>query len=177
MITRLFSTVVAGLAAQEALGSVVSGVMILLFKPFKMGDVVRYVDSDITGTVEEITLHHTAVRLLRRKTGYHSDNTAGRQQGMYRARKQRYRSDNDHAAGKIHRRDRDIAHKAGYCRERTARLSLSVDELAHQSIYRLRRDIGQHCGQDRQSGHAQKATGGRGEEFFYLCKQAQHSFP
>ena len=43
--------VVAGLAAQEALGSVVSGVMILLFKPFKMGDVVRYVDSDITGTV------------------------------------------------------------------------------------------------------------------------------
>ena len=41
--------VVAGLAAQEALGSVVSGVMILLFKPFKMGDVVRYVDSDITG--------------------------------------------------------------------------------------------------------------------------------
>ena len=40
--------VVAGLAAQEALGSVVSGVMILLFKPFKMGDVVRYVDSDIT---------------------------------------------------------------------------------------------------------------------------------
>ena len=44
--------VVAGLAAQEALGSVVSGMMILLFKPFKMGDVVRYVDSDITGTVE-----------------------------------------------------------------------------------------------------------------------------
>lgn len=54
--------VVAGLAAQEALGSVVSGVMILFFKPFKMGDFVRYVDSDITGTVEEITLHHTAIR-------------------------------------------------------------------------------------------------------------------
>ena len=59
--------VVAGLAAQEALGSVVSGVMILLFKPFKMGDVVRYVDSDITGTVEEITLHHTAVRTVENK--------------------------------------------------------------------------------------------------------------
>ena len=121
--------------------------------------------------------HDAAERLLRRETGYHSDNTAGRQQSMYRARKQRYRSDNDHAAGKIHRSDRDIAHKAGYCRERTARLFLSVDELAHQSIYRLRCDIGQHCGQDRQSGHAQKATGGRGQEFFYLCKQAQHSFP
>ena len=58
---------VAGLAAQEALGSVVSGVMILLFKPFKMGAVVRYVDSDITGTVEEITLHHTAVRTVENK--------------------------------------------------------------------------------------------------------------
>ena len=46
---------------------VVSGVMILLFKPFKMGDVVRYVDSDITGTVEEITLHHTAVRTVENK--------------------------------------------------------------------------------------------------------------
>ena len=41
--------------------------MILLFKPFKMGDVVRYVDSDITGTVEEITLHHTAVRTVENK--------------------------------------------------------------------------------------------------------------
>ena len=59
--------VVAGLAAQEALGSVVSGVMILMFKPFKMGDVVRYVDSDITGTVEEITLHHTAIRTTENK--------------------------------------------------------------------------------------------------------------
>ena len=59
--------VVAGLAAQEALGSVVSGMMILAFKPFKMGDVVRYVDNDITGTVEEITLHHTAVRTFENK--------------------------------------------------------------------------------------------------------------
>lgn len=59
--------VVAGLAAQEALGSVVSGMMILAFKPFKMGDVVRYVDNDITGTVEEITLHHTAIRTFENK--------------------------------------------------------------------------------------------------------------
>lgn len=54
--------VVAGLAAQEALGSVVSGMMILAFKPFRMGDVVRYVDNDISGVVEEITLHHTIIR-------------------------------------------------------------------------------------------------------------------
>lgn len=59
--------VVAGLAAQEALGSVVSGLMILLFKPFKMGDVVRYIDSDISGVIEEITLHHTAIRTWENK--------------------------------------------------------------------------------------------------------------
>ena len=65
--------VVAGLAAQEALGSVVSGVMILAFKPFKMGDVVRYVDNDITGCVEEITLHHTAVRTFENKRADYAD--------------------------------------------------------------------------------------------------------
>lgn len=59
--------VVAGLAAQEALGSVVSGMMILAFKPFRMGDVVRYIDNDISGVVEEITLHHTAIRTWENK--------------------------------------------------------------------------------------------------------------
>lgn len=59
--------VVAGLAAQEALGSVVSGMMILAFKPFRMGDVVRYVDNDISGIVEEITLHHTTIRTWENK--------------------------------------------------------------------------------------------------------------
>lgn len=59
--------VVAGLAAQEALGSVVSGMMILAFKPFRMGDVVRYLDNDISGVVEEITLHHTAIRTWENK--------------------------------------------------------------------------------------------------------------
>ncbi len=59
--------VVGGLAAQEALGSVVSGIMILAFKPFKMGDVVRYVESDVLGVVEEITLHHTTIRTWENK--------------------------------------------------------------------------------------------------------------
>lgn len=59
--------VVGGLAAQEALGSVVSGVMILAFKPFKMGDVVRYVDNNISGVIEEITLHHTTIRTMESK--------------------------------------------------------------------------------------------------------------
>lgn len=59
--------VVAGLAAQEALGSVVSGLMILAFKPFVIGDVVRYLDLDISGVVDEITLHHTTIRTWENK--------------------------------------------------------------------------------------------------------------
>lgn len=59
--------VVAGLAAQEALGSVVSGMMILAFKPFQLGDVVRYLDGDVSGVIEEITLHHTVIRTWENK--------------------------------------------------------------------------------------------------------------
>ena len=59
--------VVGGLASQEALGSMVSGLMILAFKPFVIGDVVRCVDNDISGVVEEITLRHTAIRTYENK--------------------------------------------------------------------------------------------------------------
>ena len=41
--------------------------MILAFKPFRMGDVVRYIDNDISGVIEEITLHHTAIRTWENK--------------------------------------------------------------------------------------------------------------
>lgn len=53
---------VISFASQEAVGNLAAGVMILLFKPFVLGDVIRYVDSNITGTVEEITLRHTTIR-------------------------------------------------------------------------------------------------------------------
>ncbi len=59
--------VVGGLAAQEALGSMVSGLMILAFKPFVIGDVVRCVENNISGVVEEITLRHTAIRTYENK--------------------------------------------------------------------------------------------------------------
>ena len=59
--------VVGGIASQEALGSMVSGMMILVFKPFVIGDVVRYIDGDISGVVEEITLHHTTIRTWENK--------------------------------------------------------------------------------------------------------------
>ena len=45
----------------------VSGLMILAFKPFVIGDVVRCVDNNITGVVEEITLRHTAIRTYENK--------------------------------------------------------------------------------------------------------------
>lgn len=59
--------VVAGFASQEALSSMVSGIMILAFKPFMLGDVVRYIDNDISGVVEEITIHHTTIRTWENK--------------------------------------------------------------------------------------------------------------
>ena len=42
--------VIVGFAAQETLGNVAGGVMILFFKPFVIGDFVRY--NDVSGTIE-----------------------------------------------------------------------------------------------------------------------------
>lgn len=54
--------VVAGFAAQEALGNIIGGILILVYKPFVIGDVVKHLDSGIFGKVEEINLHHTSIR-------------------------------------------------------------------------------------------------------------------
>lgn len=59
--------VVIGIASQEALGSMVSGIMILLFRPFVLGDAVRYVDNGIAGVIEEISVHHTTIRTYENK--------------------------------------------------------------------------------------------------------------
>ena len=59
--------VVFGLAGQEALGSIASGMMILAFRPFVIGDVVNVVSEGVTGTVEEITLRHTVLRTVENK--------------------------------------------------------------------------------------------------------------
>lgn len=59
---RQHCRVVVGFAAQDTLGNVAGGVMILFFKPFIIGDFVRYVDSNVSGVIEEITLRHTAIR-------------------------------------------------------------------------------------------------------------------
>ena len=54
--------VVVGLASQQALGNIVSGMVILLFRPFQVGDRIRYHGLDLSGVIEEIGLRHTGIR-------------------------------------------------------------------------------------------------------------------
>lgn len=72
LVKSLFagSSVVAlviGLASQEAVGNIVSGFLILTFKPFIIGDFINYVDKNISGIVEDITLRHTTIKTLENK--------------------------------------------------------------------------------------------------------------
>jgi len=50
-----------GLASQEALSNFVSGIFIILAKPFRIGDFVS-LDSGQTGIVSEIAIRHTTIR-------------------------------------------------------------------------------------------------------------------
>lgn len=52
--------VAVGFASQHALSNVISGVFIVLFKPFKVND--RLTVRTLSGIVEDITLRHTVIR-------------------------------------------------------------------------------------------------------------------
>ena len=52
--------VAVGFAAQHALGNVVSGIFIVIFKPFRIND--RLAIQSHQGIVEDITLRHTVIR-------------------------------------------------------------------------------------------------------------------
>ena len=52
-----------GLASQEALSNFVSGIFIILAKPFRIGDMVS-LDSGQTGKVTEIAIRHTIIRFV-----------------------------------------------------------------------------------------------------------------
>ncbi|MDR1299010.1 MAG: mechanosensitive ion channel family protein [Oscillospiraceae bacterium] len=54
--------VVLGIACQETIGNILGGIIIIFSRPFQIGDVIRYIDRDISGTVEEVTLRHTVIR-------------------------------------------------------------------------------------------------------------------
>lgn len=51
---------ILGFAAQKAFSNIVSGIFILIFKPFRVGDTIEF--SSRKGVVEEITLRHTAIK-------------------------------------------------------------------------------------------------------------------
>lgn len=55
-------TLAISLAAQDAVSNFVNGLMIIFFKPFKIGDLVRIDSQNISGTVEDIALRHTIVK-------------------------------------------------------------------------------------------------------------------
>ncbi|MBT8231566.1 MAG: mechanosensitive ion channel family protein [Saprospiraceae bacterium] len=52
---------VIGFASQKAFANIVGGIFILIFKPFKIGDVIE-LSNQRRGVVEEITLRHTVIR-------------------------------------------------------------------------------------------------------------------
>jgi small-conductance mechanosensitive channel len=52
--------VAVGFASQQALSNIISGVFIVIFKPFRIGDRVKI--SDRSGIVEDISLRHTVIR-------------------------------------------------------------------------------------------------------------------
>ena len=58
--------VVAGVASQHALSNIMSGVFIIIFKPFRVNDRLSIKDT-INGVVEDITLRHTVIRNFENK--------------------------------------------------------------------------------------------------------------
>jgi small-conductance mechanosensitive channel len=53
--------VIVGFASQKAFSNIISGVFILVFKPFKISDIIEFKDGQ-KGVVEEITLRHTMIK-------------------------------------------------------------------------------------------------------------------
>jgi len=56
--------IIIGFASQQAFANIVGGIFIAVFKPFRLGDRVKFVDKDVLGIVEDITLRHTVIRTL-----------------------------------------------------------------------------------------------------------------
>ncbi|OJJ15198.1 mechanosensitive ion channel protein MscS [marine bacterium AO1-C] len=54
---------IVGFASQQAFANIVGGVFIVIFKPFRVGDVIK-VGAENPGTVEDITLRHTIINSL-----------------------------------------------------------------------------------------------------------------
>jgi len=57
--------IIIGFGAQKAVSNVISGLFIAIFKPFRVGDLIKW--SDKLGKVEDITLNHTVIRNFENK--------------------------------------------------------------------------------------------------------------
>jgi len=51
-----------GFASQKAFANILSGIFILIFKPFSVQDTIEIKSDTLKGVVEEITLRHTVIR-------------------------------------------------------------------------------------------------------------------
>jgi len=60
------AAIIIGLASQEAVSNIISGFLITVFRPFKIGDFI-VVGGDKKGTVEDITLRHIIIRTVENK--------------------------------------------------------------------------------------------------------------
>ncbi|PIY60748.1 mechanosensitive ion channel protein MscS [Candidatus Woesearchaeota archaeon CG_4_10_14_0_8_um_filter_47_5] len=58
--------IVLGFASQQALANIISGIFIVIFRPFKVGDRIT-MRTDIRGIVEDITLRHTVIKTFENK--------------------------------------------------------------------------------------------------------------
>ncbi len=52
---------IIGFASQSAFSNIITGIFLVIFKPFRVGDFIE-LDNDMTGQVEDITLRHTVIR-------------------------------------------------------------------------------------------------------------------
>jgi small conductance mechanosensitive channel len=57
---------ILGFAAQQAFSNIVSGIFIVIFKPFRVGDLVQ-IGEEQMGFVEDITLRHTVITSFENK--------------------------------------------------------------------------------------------------------------
>ena len=65
LATAGVASIVIGLAAQNTLGNIISGISILMYRPVRLGDKVKVYASagDETGVVESISLGYTTLRM------------------------------------------------------------------------------------------------------------------
>jgi len=58
---------ILGFASRHAFSNIVGGIFIAIFKPFRIGDRIKFLDQDFVGVVEDITMRHTVIRTFDNK--------------------------------------------------------------------------------------------------------------